>query len=160
MNIIIRPAFEGDVEHIYSLIAYYASEGVILERSREDIRSNLEGFLVAEVDGRFAGSVTHYGYGEMLKEVRSLAVHRDFQGLGIGSRLLFVERNGAFKPRIFPNQFFCFSDDTLRSAGGEKIRCDMIQNFSCVLIFACQLHFALQARRNHSRYNSRCNKKH
>jgi len=88
MNIIIRPAFEGDVEHIYSLIAYYASEGVILERSREDIRSNLDGFLVAEVDGRFAGSVTHYGYGEMLKEVRSLAVHRDFQGLGIGSMLL------------------------------------------------------------------------
>ncbi len=88
MNTVVRTAAEGDVEFIYSLISHYASEGVILERTREDIRSNLENFLVAEVDGRLAGSVTHYGYGEMLKEVRSLAVHSDFQGLGIGSRLL------------------------------------------------------------------------
>lgn len=88
MNTVVRNAAVGDVEDIHSLISHYAAEGVILERSREDIMSNLENFLVAEVDGRFAGSVTHYGYGEMLKEVRSLAVHSDFQGLGIGSRLL------------------------------------------------------------------------
>ncbi len=88
MNIIIKTASEGDVDDIYSLISYYASEGVILERSREDIRGNLESFLVAKIDGKFAGTVTHYAYGTMLKEVRSLAVHRDYQGFGVGSALL------------------------------------------------------------------------
>lgn len=88
MNTVIRAAASGDVDDIYTLISHYASEGVILHRSREDIMSNLDNFLVAEVDGRFAGAVTHYDYGAMLKEVRSLAVHRDFHGLGIGSRLL------------------------------------------------------------------------
>lgn len=88
MNTVIRAAVEEDVDEIYTLISHYATEGVILRRSREDIRSNLDNFLVAEVDGRFAGAVTHYDYGETLKEVRSLAVHRDFHGLGIGSRLL------------------------------------------------------------------------
>lgn len=88
MNTVIRTAGMGDVEDICTLISHYASEGVILERSREEIEANIANFLVAEADGRFAGTVTHYDYGETLKEVRSLAVHADFQGLGIGSLLL------------------------------------------------------------------------
>jgi len=88
MNTSIRTANEGDVENIFSLISHYATEGVILQRSRDDIRDNLKNFIVAEVDGKFAGAVTRYDYGEALKEVRSLAVHRNFQGLGIGSKLL------------------------------------------------------------------------
>ncbi|HPJ35888.1 MAG TPA: N-acetyltransferase [Spirochaetota bacterium] len=88
MNTSIRTANEGDVENIFSLISHYAAEGVILERGRDDIRENLENFLVAEADGKFAGTVTRYDYGETLKEVRSLAVHMDFQGLGIGRALV------------------------------------------------------------------------
>lgn len=88
MNSIIRTACEGDVENIHTLISHYASEGVILQRSREEIRANIANFLVAEGDGRFAGTVTHFDYGETLKEVRSLAVHPDFHGHGIGSLLL------------------------------------------------------------------------
>lgn len=84
----IRTAEEKDVEPIHKLIMHYASKGVILERSIDDIKNNLGSFLVAELNGVITGTVTHYDYGENLKEVRSLAVTESARGHGIGRELL------------------------------------------------------------------------
>jgi len=88
MEVKIRDAEERDIENISRLLKYYASLGVILERDREDIRSNLESFIVAEISGAVIGAAAFYDYGENLKEVRSMAVQNDFLGKGIGGKLL------------------------------------------------------------------------
>ncbi len=88
MAYLIRTARPGDAGSIYSLIKHYAEEGVILERSMDDIMDNIGNFLVAVSDDKVIGSITHYDYGKNLKEVRSLAVDKFFQGKGIGKALL------------------------------------------------------------------------
>ena len=88
MAYFIRTALPGDVESIFKLIKYYADDGVILERSRDDIMDNIGNFIVAVSDNKIIGSITHYDYGKNLKEVRSLAVDNIFQGNGIGRTLL------------------------------------------------------------------------
>lgn len=88
MEVKIRDAEEKDIENIFSLLKHYALLGVILEREREDIRSNLSSFIVAEVSGDLKGVATFYDYGENLKEIRSLAVDKDFRSMGIGGKLL------------------------------------------------------------------------
>lgn len=104
MNYNIRSAEEKDIDSIHGLINYYALQGVILERSREDIRANLENFIVAEDSGSVIGAATYYDYGETLKEVRSFAIDRQYQGRGIGSALLkkLIENiDGKGSTRIF-----------------------------------------------------------
>jgi len=88
MKPVIRSAEEKDIESIHKLIMHYAAKGVILERTIDDIKNNLGSFLVAELDGKITGTVTHYDYGENLKEVRSLAVTESSQGQGVGRELL------------------------------------------------------------------------
>lgn len=118
MNYSIRAAEEKDIESIHGLINYYALQGVILERSREDIRANLENFIVAEDSGSVIGAATFYDYGGTLKEVRSFAIDRQYQGRGIGSALLkkLIENIGGkgstriftltYKPEFFSKNGF------------------------------------------------------
>lgn len=104
MNYRIRPAEEKDIESIHGLISHYAREGVILERSHDDIRANLENFIVAEDSGTVIGAATFYDYGETLKEVRSFAIDKRYHGMGIGSSLLkkLIENiDGKNNTRIF-----------------------------------------------------------
>lgn len=88
MTYLIRGAFPEDAESIFRLIKFYAEEGVILERSIDDILNNISSFIVAVSNSRIIGSVTHYDYGKNLIEVRSLAVEKSHHGTGIGKALL------------------------------------------------------------------------
>ncbi len=100
----IRTADLTSVESIYKLIKYYAEEGVILERSMDDIRHNISNFLIAVSGDRIIGSITHYDYSPDLKEVRSLAVDKEFQSMGIGKALLgelITSLRSENKARIF-----------------------------------------------------------
>ncbi|MFA5520004.1 MAG: GNAT family N-acetyltransferase [Spirochaetota bacterium] len=100
----IREAEEKDIEAIFNLLKQYALQGIILERDREDISNNLHTFIVAEIDSILKGVVTFYDYGENLKEIRSLAIESNSQGMGIGKKLLqsVIERiRKSSKARIF-----------------------------------------------------------
>ncbi len=88
MAYLIRTALPGDIESIYRLIRFYSDEGVILERSTDDIRKNISNFIVAVDNDKIIGTITHFAYGSNLKEVRSLAVDKTFHGKGIGKALL------------------------------------------------------------------------
>lgn len=104
MSYHIRAAEEKDIDPIHALIRYYALQGVILERTSEDIRANLENFIVAEDSGNVIGAATFYDYGETLKEVRSFAIDENYHGMGIGSALLkkLIENiDGKSSTRIF-----------------------------------------------------------
>lgn len=118
MEVKIREAVEKDIEAIFTLLKNYSIEGIILERDRNDIASNLHTFIVAEMEGTLTGVVTFYDYGEKLKEIRSLAVEKKFQSMGVGSRLLEsvikeIKKNSdarifvlTYNPEFFKNHNF------------------------------------------------------
>lgn len=84
----IREAEPGDVEDIYRLIAAFSPSKVLLARSREDITYYLGNFVVGVFGGKICGCCAVRDFGNDLLEVRSLAVHPDFQGKGVGRAML------------------------------------------------------------------------
>ena len=88
MKFNIRKAQIQDIEGILVLLEPYSKNGVILERKKEDIESNIEKFFIAEFKNTIAGVVSYYNYSDTLIEIRSLAVVEDRHKLGIGSALL------------------------------------------------------------------------
>lgn len=88
MSVICRKAVPEDVEPLFEMIKGYAERGIMLPRSREVLRRQLEHFIVAEVDGVVVGCGSLCRLGNDLVEVRSLGISEGYKGLGIGSRLL------------------------------------------------------------------------
>ena len=109
----IRKALIPDVREIHRLLLDYARDGLLLSRSLAELYESLRDFYVFEVDGRVVGTAALNICWEDLAELRSLAVHPDFNGRGAGrelvsacldeARLLGIRRVFAltYKPAFF-----------------------------------------------------------
>lgn len=84
----VRPARVDDAPEILELINALAQEQVMLPRSPLSIYEGLRDFVVAEVDGEFAGCGALKVVWADLAEVRSLAVKKTMQKHGIGRALV------------------------------------------------------------------------
>ena len=86
----VRRAAEGDIDAIHRLLEFYADQGIVLRRSREDIRERLANFVVAvdPADGSVVGCGAVRDFGGGLRELRSLAVAPERRGSGIGRTLV------------------------------------------------------------------------
>lgn len=84
----IRPALEEDIPCILNILQPFASKGIILPRTSEEIRDSLQYFFVAEKSDSICGVVSYHDYGPKLKEIRSLAVLQAETGKGLGSTLV------------------------------------------------------------------------
>jgi amino-acid N-acetyltransferase len=101
---VVRKATDVDIDSIHEIINAYAGDGTLLSRSLDDIASAIGNFYVAEVGGSIAGVITFHDYGDHLKEVRSLAVKKQFLRKGIGSMLLrklIADLMAANSPTLF-----------------------------------------------------------
>ena len=84
----IRPAIEADIQAICDLVNHYADQNLMLHRTPEQVRRALGDFRVAEADGRVIGCGYIAYLGSDLVELRSLAVASDWQGRGVGARIV------------------------------------------------------------------------
>jgi amino-acid N-acetyltransferase len=105
----IRKARITDVEAIRALVMNYAQKQLMLPRSLRHLYDNLRNFFVAvspecEVVGCGALQVSW----QDLAEVKSIAVREDWQGRGVGRRLVQVclgEAAELHVPRVFALSF-------------------------------------------------------
>lgn len=89
-----RRARVGDVPRLYELIGFYAARGDMLPKTLDQIYNRVRDFVVAEAGGEVIGCAALKITWHDLAEVISVAVHPDFQGKGMGRRLvepLFAE---------------------------------------------------------------------
>lgn len=86
----IRKALIPDVRNIHRLLLDYARDGLLLSRSLAELYESLRDFYVYEIDGRVVGTAALNICWEDLAEVRSLAVHPDFNGRGVGRELVLA----------------------------------------------------------------------
>lgn len=103
-NATIRKATSSDIDTIHEIISSYSEEGILLSRNLDDISRSIENFFVAEIGSVTVGVITFFDYGDHLKEVRSLAVNRNYLRRGIGSALLqalIAHLRAENTPRIF-----------------------------------------------------------
>ncbi len=102
--LVIRPARDSDVPGILGLVNVHARRGNLLPRTPQSVYQGIHDWIVAVQDGRVLGCVSLLRYTSGLVEVRSLAVHDDAQGNGVGSKLvqeLIVEARRREIPTLF-----------------------------------------------------------
>jgi amino-acid N-acetyltransferase len=78
----VRPAEKGEMAAIRALIRMFPEQ--LVQRNLPSAAS----FFVASAGGRLIGCCALQIYSKRLAEVRSLAVHPDFQDLGVASKLV------------------------------------------------------------------------
>ncbi len=103
-KVLIRPARVADAKPIMTLINELAVKQVMLPRSPASVIENIRDFVVAEVDGQFAGCGALAITWTDIAEIRSLAVRPDLQKGGIGRRIVDALVKDAQKlgiPRLF-----------------------------------------------------------
>ncbi len=84
----ITMASLDDVSAIYTLIHPLTERGVLIERTIEDIKQELNSFIVAKIDDKIIGCASLYSIDDEIAEIACLVVEPDFQGSEIGKQLL------------------------------------------------------------------------
>jgi amino-acid N-acetyltransferase len=84
----VRKARLSDVRAMHSLMNYFAERRELLPRSLSEIYENLQQFFVMTKGREIVGTCALYITWDDLAEVKALAVAPDYQGKGLGSKLL------------------------------------------------------------------------
>jgi amino-acid N-acetyltransferase len=103
-DVVVRRATLADVEAMHHLVNHFASQGLMLPKSRSQLYQNIRDFFVAEKNGQFAGCGALHVIWVDLGEIRSLAVDERFQKNGVGRRIaeaLLQDATLLRLPRIF-----------------------------------------------------------
>ncbi|WP_457625522.1 N-acetyltransferase [Persephonella sp.] len=84
----IRKATVKDAKDIFGILQRFAIEGILLPRSLNSIYENIRDFYVYEENGKIAGIGSLHIFWEDLAEIKSLAVLPEYQGKGIGKKIV------------------------------------------------------------------------
>ncbi len=89
-DVSIRRARTSDVRAVRALLDGYVRDRILLDKPTVTLYEDIQEFWVAERDGdaEVVGCGALHVMWEDLAEVRTLAVHPDLQGHGVGHRLL------------------------------------------------------------------------
>ena len=117
----VRRAHARDSKAISALIDLYVPDGTLLPRTPEFVAERVIDFLVTDVGGRVVGCVHLDEYSPSLVEVRSLAVHPEHQGRGIGVALVKAAEDLA-RIREYATVFAVSSNDEFFPARGYELR--------------------------------------
>jgi amino-acid N-acetyltransferase len=140
-KVTIRPAIVADAKPIMTLINELAVKQVMLPRSPASVIENIRDFVVAEVDGQFAGCGALAITWTDIAEIRSLAVAPVMQKHGIGRKLVDALVGDAMRlgiPRLFaftyvPGFFekmgfaVCLHDDLPHKVFNDCMHCPKFQ---------------------------------
>ena len=125
-SVIVRPAVPADARRIFELVEPYAAERILIDKDLITYFESIQEFLVAELpddDGvwQVVGCGALHVLWDDIAEVRTLAVHRDFQRRGVGRHVLvaLIER----ARELGLQRVFCltFEVDFFRQLGFEVI---------------------------------------
>ena len=83
----IHKAINPDVKEIQKLINGFAQEELMLSRSLAELYDNLRDYHVCQTDAGIHGVCALHVVWEDLAEIKSLAVHPEYQKQGVGTRL-------------------------------------------------------------------------
>jgi amino-acid N-acetyltransferase len=84
----IRKAQISDIKQVHKLINEFAKREEMIPRSLNELYENLRDFIVCEDNGNICGACALHTMWEDLAEIRSLAVKKEYQKMGIGKKLV------------------------------------------------------------------------
>eukprot|EP00741_Cyanophora_paradoxa_P019793 tig00021168_g19102.t1 len=106
----MRKARLNDIVHIEALIRPLERAGVLVQRSREQLRRDIENFTVIEREDRIIGCAALFVLSEDLAEVACVAISPEFRSSGKGDLLLAYLEREAYQRGI--RRLCCLSTHT------------------------------------------------
>jgi amino-acid N-acetyltransferase len=100
----IHKAKVKDLKDVQKLINEFARREEMIPRSINELYENIRDFFVCEDKGKICGACALHVLWEDLAEIRSLAVKEEYQGMGIGRKLVkrcLVDAKGMGIDRVF-----------------------------------------------------------
>jgi len=88
LNLKIRKAVITDTKAIHTLVNQFANKNEMLPRSLNEIYENIRDFYVGLDSDKIIGAAALHILWEDLAEIRSVAVSNNYQGKGIGKKLV------------------------------------------------------------------------
>ncbi|WP_457749088.1 N-acetyltransferase [Sulfurimonas sp.] len=88
MKISYVKATLSDIEKMRELILPEVQSGIILERSEDEIATNIRSYTLAVIDAQLVGFTALHIHTKYLGEIRSLVVKEEFRGQKIGETLV------------------------------------------------------------------------
>ena len=82
-----RPILK-DIELIQQLLKPFIDDGIILKRDDDEIATNIRSYLIIKNRGKIVGIGALHIYSKSLAEIRSLAVDKNYQGQGLGKKIV------------------------------------------------------------------------
>ncbi len=106
----IRDAQLQDAADIAALLKPYVEKKILLHRSLDEIRENVDKTVVEIEDGRIVGTTSLVFFSETLCEIRALVISDAVQGSGIGRRLVLAAEEKAQRLQATrPLRFFALT---------------------------------------------------
>lgn len=85
---------EADIDSLFDFMRPFVESGRLLPRTKEDIKQNLDGYIVYKIDGKIRASASLITYpftgpgGTPQAEIAAVAVEETYSHLGIGELLI------------------------------------------------------------------------
>lgn len=125
-SVVIRPVRDDERGLVLELIAPFVEQQKLLPRTIDELDLLIPNGFVADADGRLIGFATLEVYSKKLAEVRSLVVAEEFQGRGLGRRLVEACVQRARERNVLEVMAISSSEQFFRACGfdftlpGEK----------------------------------------
>jgi len=84
-----------DITLMQSMVAAEVKDGVILNRSEDEVATNIRSYVLAKEDGRLVGYTALHIHSRRVAEIRSLIVDEKYRGQHIGQRMIEFTLNEA-----------------------------------------------------------------
>ncbi len=78
----------NDISDMQKLIEDKVKEGIILKREDDEVATNIRSYILAKDNKKIIGYGALHIHSPSLAEIRSLIIEQEYQGLGIGKRVV------------------------------------------------------------------------
>ena len=86
--IVLVKATLDDIEAMQKMVVSEVKEGVILNRSKDEVATNIRSYVLAKEGEKIVGYTALHVHSERLAEIRSLIVDTAYRGKNIGKRMV------------------------------------------------------------------------
>jgi len=78
----------SDIPAMQALVTSEVKDGVILNRTEDEVATNIRSYVLAKEKGRIVGYTALHIHSKRLAEIRSLIVDESYRGKSIGKRMI------------------------------------------------------------------------
>ena len=78
----------SDIPAMRALVSSEVKEGIILDRSEDEVATNIRSYVLAKEDGKLVGYTALHIHSKRLAEIRSLIVDEAYRGKKIGQKMV------------------------------------------------------------------------